>query len=157
MSATKAALSRFDIILRKEVYPEVGAGVTTDSELSRAGKRLLGRSFTGVYASDTIPPFAKTGSSYCVVNIDNHTQEGSHWLGLARRGNRVYLYDSFGRSANEVLPNLAASCTQQGGTLVAKKSKPEQTKSQEDCGARSLAWLLLFKRYGAKIATLVSE
>jgi hypothetical protein len=157
MAAAKAALARFDAILRKEVYPEVGTAVTSDSELNRAGKRLIGRAFTGVYASDTIPPFARTGSSYCVVNIDNHTQEGSHWLGLAKRGTRVYLYDSFGRAASEVLPNLAASCREQGMTLVAKKSKPEQTRSQEDCGARSLAWLLLFKRYGARIATLVSE
>jgi hypothetical protein len=157
MTAVKAAVSKFTRILKQEVYPEVGDDVTSDTQLRAAGIRLLGRPFIGVYASDTIPKFPRSGLVCCIVNIDNHTQAGTHWLGLAKKGSRVYLYDSFGRPVEKTLPHLAEQCRAQGLTLDAKRSKPEQTSNQNDCGARSLAWLLLFKRYGPRTAKLVSE
>jgi hypothetical protein len=157
MSASKSATNKFASILRQDVYPEVGDDVTSDSQLRAAGGRLMGRSFMGVYASDTIPKFPRSGLSLCIVNIDNHTQKGTHWMGLAKSGHRVYLYDSFGRPVEKTLPGLADQCRQQGLTLDSKKSRPEQVPSQNDCGARSLAWLLLFKRCGARTAKLVSE
>jgi hypothetical protein len=157
MAATKAAVLKFTNILHKDVYPEVGDGETEDSQLLAAGKRLIGRGFMGVYASDEIPDFPRNGNAYCIVNVDDHTKPGSHWLAVAKQGRCVYLYDSFGRAPNQILPALEPKLAGQGLAMMAKKSRPEQRRDQSDCGARSLAWLLLFKRFGPRVAKLVSE
>ena len=157
MAATKAATQKFMNILTRDVYPEVGSDVTTDTDLHRAGKKLIGRGFLGVYASDTIPRFPKQSQAYCIINTDTHSEPGSHWLGVAKRGQHVYLYDSFGRAPDTILPELSRACREQGLRLDAKVSRPEQRKDQNDCGARSLAWLLLCKRFGTRIAKLISE
>jgi hypothetical protein len=157
MAATKAATAKFSSILRREVYPEVGDKVTTDSDLSATGRRLIGREFSGVYASDRIPKFKASGTTYYIVNIDRHDQPGTHWLALVRRGRDVYLYDSFGRPVQQTLPHLPDLCVSQGMKLDAGKSRPEQRVDQDDCGARSMAWLLLFKRFGPRVAKLISE
>jgi hypothetical protein len=157
MAATKAAVIKFNDILRKDVYPEVGDGETEDSQLLAAGRKLIGRGFMGVFASDEIPKFPTRGNGYCIVNVDDHTKPGSHWLAVAKHGGCVYFYDSFGRSVDQILPTLKQASTGQGLALMAKKSRPEQRRDQSDCGARSLAWLLLFKRFGPRVAKLVSE
>jgi hypothetical protein len=157
MAARDAATKKFDVMLHKSVYPLVGGGVTEDVELHRSGKKLLGRAFKGVYAADTLPPLTTTGPAYLIVNADSHDQPGSHWMGLAKSGKSLYFYDSFGRTPATILPNLPTYAAANGLRLVAGKSTPEQKREQNDCGARTLAWLELFKKYGSRVAKLVSD
>lgn len=157
MAAKQDATMRFEGLLHKNIYPLVGGGVTEDMELQRSGKKMLGRAFKGVYAADTLPSLSSGGPAYLIVNADSHSEPGSHWMGLAKSGNSLYFYDSFGRMPADILPILPTYAAKNGLRLVAGRSAPEQNRKQSDCGARTLAWLLLFKMYGSRVAKLVSE
>jgi hypothetical protein len=144
-------------LLDSTVYPLVGKQTTTDHSLADAGTKLLGPSFKGVFASDRLPDLPSFGTSYLVVNVDTHDRPGSHWMGIIKNGPRLYLYDTFGRPASEIIPSLVIYADKRGMQLFSKKSVPEQAPKQTDCGARVLAWLLLAKRCGIGDARLISE
>ena len=60
------------------------------------------RGFVGVYSYDLLP---RLGDGYfCIVNTDNvmplydPPEGGHHWLTVCREGNRILIFDSFGRT-----------------------------------------------------------
>lgn len=107
---------------------------TANKELQELGKAFLGKKFKGVFSSDTVPK--KPG--YYIVNLDPAGKPGSHWVGLFRRQSGDIVYDSFGRK--DLLP-FKAKYTERD---------PEQLKVSTNCGARSLAWLILVDKWGLK-------
>jgi hypothetical protein len=124
----------------------VGSGETSASTLAVAGTNLFGRKFAGVFAADSIP---KQHFKYAIVNLDNHDEPGSHWVGLARMGNGTYMvYDSFGRDTRKILPLIQLKTIQ-------TEPDAEQLKSEENCGARSMAWIIIFDTYGEHAAQLI--
>lgn len=123
----------------------IGKGATTTSTLNTFGYKLLGRSrFSGVYAVDRMP--GKFNS--CIVNLDTSGQPGSHWVAVARNGEKYMVYDSFGRST----PTIIKRRYLHNKTTVDTESDAEQEDSESNCGVRCLAWLLLFHSFGADAA-----
>ena len=88
--------------------------------MRRAGKKLLGKRFAGVFARDKVPS-RLTG--YAIVNLDDSHGHGTHWFAIAPNGDS---YDS-------LLPN---------GVVF----DIEQSANEDNCGQRSLAWCLLHAR-----------
>lgn len=115
--------------LTTQITPET----TSNKELEKLGKAFLGKKFKGVYSSDTVP----NKKGYYIVNLDPSHMPGSHWVAVLRDG-RTYVYDSFGRK--DLLP-FRATYTE---------SDPEQLTVSTNCGARSLAWLILVDKWGIK-------
>ena len=73
--------------------------------------------------------------------FNNKDPPGEHWIAIAKSptSKKVYVYDSFGRPNSEF--NLPKSYKQ-------TNNNPEQALLQQDCGARSLAWLATAMRFG---------
>ena len=115
----------------------VGNKSTTSIQLYKAGKSLFGSKFIGVFPKDRIPP--KEG--YMIVNLDTHDMPGSHWIALADD----WVYDSFGRPTQQIL----------GWKAKDTKYDAEQLPKETNCGARVLAWLMVYDQYGAQYAKWV--
>jgi hypothetical protein len=67
-------------------------------------------------------------------------------------GNDSMLYDSFGRDHSKIIPSLRYSGN---GRIINDTSDAEQNIKQTDCGARSIAFLVFFDRYGPENAILI--
>jgi hypothetical protein len=54
--------------------------------------------FHGVFASDMLPKYPIAGSGTLIVNTDQHTESGSHWLvvHIQSRSSRLYYFVSYG-------------------------------------------------------------
>lgn len=126
----------------------LGNETTFSTDLNRVGKSLLKSKFAGVFPADQIPKLTKR-TPYAIANLDTSNESGSHWIALARKDGKVYFYDSFGRPNESILPLLKSS----GNGIITDSDKDrEQEISETNCGARSVAWLLLFDKFGEKMA-----
>jgi hypothetical protein len=106
--------------------------ITSNKELEALGRQFLGKEFSGVFSSDTVPK----DSGLYIVNLDPADKPGTHWVGLYQSPKSRVVYDSFGRK--DLLQ------------FEAKYTEPdkEQLEVSNNCGARSLAWLILVKHWG---------
>ena len=50
--------------------------------------------FLGFYSKDPIPLIEN--NKYLIFNLENSDQSGSHWVGLSRKNNDIFVFDSFG-------------------------------------------------------------
>jgi hypothetical protein len=126
----------------------LGNQTTFSTDLNRVGKSLLKSKFAGVFPADQIPKLTKR-TPYAIANLDTSDESGSHWIALARKDGKVYFYDSFGRPDKSILPLLGKSGN---GVVVDTDHDREQGFAETNCGARSMAWLLLFDKYGVNMA-----
>ena len=71
-------------------------------------------------------------------------------MALARvpRTGKLVHYDSFGRSHAQLFPGKFPGA-------IDTELDAEQKDEATDCGQRSLAWLIVFDRYGSEAAKLV--
>ena len=142
--------------LYKEKLKEIekyhtGDKTTYLNQLNGVGKKLLGVKFKGVFPSDKIPKLNAL-SPYCILNLDSSKESGSHWVALARCDDHSVLYDSFGRKHQQIIPVLRYSGN---GRIIDTDLDPEQKIEETNCGARCLAWLCIFDKYGEDIAKLI--
>jgi hypothetical protein len=141
----------YNEILNETIKPLTGNKTTYLTDLHGVGKKLLGAKFKGVFPSDKIPVLNDL-ASYCILNLDKSTESGSHWVSLAKHGEDSILYDSFGRANNKIIPNLVYSGN---GRIIDTDRDAEQHILETNCGARCLAWLVFFDKYGADNAMLI--
>jgi len=126
----------------KEIERSMGKGITWNSELEKKGKELFGNSFKGVFSKDTIP-FISSGNC-CIFNLDTRNQPGSHWCALYKLGVNNYVYDSFGRNVMKGF-----------GNVVNSELDAEQQVKENNCGQRSLAWLVCVYSLGLEKALTI--
>lgn len=129
----------------------VGNKTTYLEQLEGHGKKILGVNFAGVFPSDKIPRLNDL-RKYAILNLDKSTQAGSHWVAVARDGDRTYIYDSFGRDHRAIIPVLSRSGN---GRIINTDRDAEQHILETNCGARCLAWLVLIEKYGTDTAKLI--
>jgi len=129
----------------------IGNDTTWLHELDKAGKKLFGTKFSGVYPSDKIPKLTKS-KCYCILNLDKSGEPGSHWIALAKVKDKIMFYDSFGRKGEKLIPTLKLSGN---GKIIDTQLDKEQKVLQTNCGARCLAWLWVFDECGSKVAYLI--
>ena len=145
-------------ILRK-LRRKVGVRNSTYStQLLPLGKKLIGKSFKGVYAYDKLPlkKIASDEEAYYIINTDPSHKPGEHWVAVYQLGSKLYIYDSFGRESSKLLPGLLKR-------LKAKKFKyvdsdildAEQPPSELSCGLRVLGIMLVIKHLGIEAALKV--
>ena len=99
--------------------------------------------------------FDKMYGEYSIVNTDNY--EGIHWTAVYQEHDKVYVFDTFGRDIKKLMPEFAKRAKVQGYNIVNanKHYDHEQKATQNDCGLRSLAWLILAKSKGIRFASLI--
>lgn len=155
-------------ILKDVIYPTLGKDTTYLHQLDQFGKSLFGKKFKGCYPSDQIPKLTDL-EPYCILNLDNSKQNGSHWVGVCkvdaqrdevprgtsspkgatRHRNETYIYDSFGRANKKIIPTLKKSGN---GKIHDTDRDVEQEIWQLDCGQRSMAFLCLCDGWGIELA-----
>ena len=144
----------YEDTLKNIIYPLTGNKSTYMNDLDRVGRKLLGVKFKGVYASDKIPKLNDL-KPYCILNLDKSTQSGSHWVSVAKIHGKdsCIVYDSFGRSAKNIIPAVLNSGN--GRIINSDLSDSEQKIEQTDCGARSLSFFVVLDKYGVDVAKLI--
>ena len=148
----KQAEQIYKSYLTKLIYPLVGDKTTYLGQLNGAGRKLLKVKFKGVYPSDKIPKLNDL-APYCILNLDKSTESGSHWIALAKIDDKnSMIYDSFGRGYKQIIPNISLSGN---GRINNTDNDSEQKLIETDCGARCLAFLMVFDNYGPDIAKLI--
>jgi hypothetical protein len=139
--------------LKNKVYPLIGDKTTYSTQLLGCAKKLFHVLFKGVYPSDKIPKLNDL-APYCILNLDKSNEAGSHWVALAKFPNSddCMVYDSFGRHYKKILPSLDLS-----GNGSIKNTDPdiEQKIKETDCGARCIAWLMVYHYHGPDYAILI--
>lgn len=132
----------------KNVIKFVGNKTTYSDQLNKVGKRLFKSRFLGVFSSDTIPNEIKKGKM-AIINLDSSNMTGSHWVSICKDSkNIIWVYDSFGRSIHRILPSIYGK----GRIIKSTEKDAEQHVKQTNCGARCLAFLKVFDKYGSKYA-----
>lgn len=67
----------------------------SDHDLNAYAKRMGVPYFRGVYMRDALPLRAWKNES-AVVNLDDTSGPGTHWVCYKKRNNRVHYFDSYG-------------------------------------------------------------
>lgn len=132
----------------KEIEKIVGDKTTYLSDLDKAGIKLIGKKFKGVYPSDLIPKLTNN-KCCCILNLDKSGQPGTHWIAIYKFGNKTLCYDSFGRRNTQIITNLKFSGN---GKIYDTERDEEQKIMETNCGARCLSFLWCCKNYGFDLA-----
>ena len=155
-SKTKKAEAEklYNHYLTKKVYPLIGNKTTYLTQILGAGRKLFGVKFKGVFPSDKIPKLNDL-NQYCILNLDSSEESGSHWIALAKcvyPSKDSIIYDSFGRDYKKIIPDLKYTGN---GRIRNTDRDSEQKMLETDCGARCLAFLMVFDKHGKDAAMLI--
>ena len=148
----QAAEKHYKKSLRKALKL-LGNGITYSDQLAEVCSTLFGHQFIGVFASDLVPRKMKRGSM-AIVNLDDSTKPGSHWVALAKynSSNTMLVYDSFGRKTKRILNGLLGGRSEQ---ILDTEYDAEQSVDEMNCGARCVAFLMVFKDLGPRFAKYI--
>ncbi len=128
---------------------------TTDTQLTRIGRKIFGKDYLGTFPQDVKPNAVMSkvtkGDSYFIINLDKKNKPGVHWIGVYYNTNtdKFYIYDSFARKSSKILPHFIKTI---GYKHVDMNGGSDQTDKMEDCGQRSLSYLVFVKKYGIQNA-----
>lgn len=141
------SIKEVNTTLLKDLEAIIGNDTTFSLQLKKIGQFLFGRRFVGVYPSDKLPYLRH--SQMCIANLDASDLPGSHWIAMVKNGRDTYFYDSFGRKATKIMPTI----TKEGGAIKEDLTRTaEQKTTENDCGQRSMTWLIIYDVYGPKEA-----
>jgi len=140
--------------ITKTIKTALGSGVTNGAELDTLGKMLFGKDWQGIFAADTIKAALSKANSRgaYIVNTDNSTGRGLHWVGIYVFSNAKLVFDSFGRKTKDILTSLASPGLGAVGGLVDTDYDKNQLVKQQDCGSRAMAFLCVAHYWGYDIA-----
>ncbi len=148
-----AEMSRVDqineVVLDQIMYPYLGTGATFMNDLTDLGKLLFKKKYIGTFASDKIPIIKN--NQYMILNLDTSKMQGSHWIAVARLNDKLYVYDSFGRNTNSIIPALQKKY-RNIKIIESLRDVDQDSFTEFDCGQRSLAWLFIVDHWGIDMA-----
>ena len=85
----------------------------------------------------------------CIINVDDSSKGGSHWMSLIKTYKGIYCYDSFNRNIHKLGSNFKYR-----KWINANKDRDE-SYYEADCGQRSLSFLICFVLHGEKIIDII--
>ena len=117
----------------------LGNGSTDNTQLHSIGMYLFVRTsnnpFIGVYSADKMPTLKN--NQMCIVNTDDSSKAGMHWIACYKYKNKTYVYDSFDRDVK----SLSEHWKKKHNWINANKDR-DQSYTEENCGQKSLSWLI---------------
>lgn len=134
-------------INNKKTY---GGGITSNMELNTLGKQYLNKDFIGVFAVNSPINLDTKKKVYFIINNDTMGRPGEHWISVVKSGKNIYIHDTFGRPSKRLLKMFYDRMINEGYTIKDCEYDKEQKPYQEDCGVRSVASLMIAKKYGVK-------
>ena len=124
----------------------LGSKSTDNIQLSSLGNALFDKKFKGVFTSDQIPTLKN--SEMCIVNTDDSSKSGTHWVALYKYTNKTYFYDSFDREAKSLSKFFDKK-------WINANTGRDQSYSSETCGQISMCWLISFHKYKMKVINII--
>ena len=120
-----------------------------NQELDAIGKQIFGSSWGGVWAEDSHVALDNS-KKYYIFNTDKSSGQGVHWLGvyIDHKNHTVNIFDSFHRQLSKLVPDIDIFFHKNHFIVHGGARHIEQKDDQYDCGPRSLAWLIMVKKYG---------
>ena len=130
--------------LRRVAEKLVGKGPSYGLDLEKVGTATFNDKFMGVFAADTIP------KKFVYYRQPRPSRQARISLGaLARTEGGVYMaYDSFGRKTVSILPGLDLK-------TIDTDPDAEQKDHEDNCGARCIAWLIMYDIFGPDVAVTI--
>ena len=114
------------------------SGATTNVQLNELARRMRVPYFRGVFMRNTLPTSGVRRNESGIVNLDDATGPGTHWVTYAKRNNRVVYFDSFG---NLRPPKELVRYFENGATTIEYNRTSYQTYDQNFCGQMCLRFL----------------
>lgn len=133
----------------------MGRGVTTDTQLTRVGRKILGESYIGTFSSDVeLKNVSKAKPLYAIINVDGRYEAGSHWLAIAKPANteNYLIYDSFARKSRKLIPKFIRNHNYK---YIDLNKVSDQNDEEQDCGARAMSLLVYIAKYGKSFANKI--
>ena len=123
----------------------LGSKTTDNIMLTKICKYILGDLFVGVFPSDQVP-IIKNNEMY-IINTDN--KKGVHWIACYKYRNKIFCYDSFDRD----IKTLSQFWSKNKNLINANKDR-DQSYTEENCGARCVAWSISFNKHKTKVINI---
>ena len=118
----------------------LGTGRTFASSLDRAGKKMFGHQFGGIFARDTLPSVLRGGRRGYLVNTDcllgNDCGKGVHWIAVMDLDGQRLMSDPLGSVEKKQRSDLNAL-----HQPIWAEDDAEMAVGESTCGPRSLAAL----------------
>ena len=118
----------------------LGTARTFASHLDRAGKKMFGHQFGGIFARDTLPLVLRKGRRGYLVNTDcvlgNDCGKGVHWIAVMDLDSQRLMSDPLGSVGKKQRRDLNAL-----HRPIWSEDDAEMAVDASTCGPRSLAAL----------------
>jgi len=143
MSETEKLFRKY----KNSLISKLGRDALYSDVLEDVAKTFFGTRFKGVFSQDE--KFEKK-TGYYIINTDTKKGKGIHWIALYLTSKTAYIYDSFGRSPNKLIPHLVKHLADR--KIVSSDKDQEQKGLSQVCGHLSISWLRIVKEKGIKKA-----
>ena len=143
-------LKDYESVLR-DVEDVLGSGVTTNDQLDNLGYRIFKNDYLGTFSSDKMPKYIKNNQCF-ILNTDSSRSANKygHWIGFYKINGKLYFYDSFARPKEKL-----SKWWKNKRLYNANKSDRDQSFEESSCGSRSMAWLIIFRKYGERCINVI--
>lgn len=149
----KQAKALFDDTKKKLIKAIGNRKAMNDIQITTICKELFGNKYLNTFSVDKAP-VSKPG--YMVVNTDKYGNKGIHWVACIKKGNTMYIFDSFARRASRILKILTDKLKEKNIKIVnSDLTDSEQRGDSEVCGMLCIAWLYVAHTMGVKTALLI--
>ena len=99
---------------------------------------------------DMFVPNAK--KPYSILNTDDSSKKGTHWIAVFQSKKTIYVYDSFART-EKLMTGFVSKMKDQGYKVVFVNKGQDQPDSSVNCGLYCLVWLIFVNKYGIRKAS----
>jgi hypothetical protein len=129
-----------------ELKKQLGHKPLTDRDIRNV---CTGKNFLGVFMQDS--PIPAKNDTF-IINTDYMHRSGIHWMSGIIRNKNVYLYDSFGRHARNILPSFTHTMIARGYKIhnADLSDQDQYGNSSVDCGHRCISSLRIYAKYGLR-------
>lgn len=133
---------------KKALIAELGPKALDDLTVNKVGKQLFGARWGGVWPIDRV---RLKPNRFLVVNTDPHHKPGEHWIAVYCSKTRAYIYDSYGRPIDKLVPLLIDAVKKANMKIGHTNMEPHGEQvgfKSEVCGHCSLSFLLVVQAFG---------
>jgi hypothetical protein len=133
----------------KDLKSSLGNVALDDITIKKACKKLFGDKFVGVLMQNSPIPLR---DGYFIINTDFVGGAGLHWMAVVKKSHNVYIFDSFGRRASNILSSFTQKMIDQGFKIhnTDLTDSDQRGYTSVDCGHRSISALKIHNKYGLK-------
>ena len=98
-----------------------------------------------------MPKYIKNNQCF-ILNTDSSRSANKfgHWVGFYKTNGKLWYYDSFARQKEKL-----SKYWKNKRMYNANKTDRDQSYEESSCGSRSMAWLIIFRKYGERCINVI--